>query len=120
MNFSKLDPSLNLDVDLDVHLDKQIKFDQPQLKEFYDKNEENIQSLFSCPITCFFPAEPVVADDGNIYDEDAISTWYNSNHGKSPLTNQKMTNNFQTIPLWNDIIKMFVEIDTDLKDMLSL
>jgi hypothetical protein len=89
-----------------------------QLKEFYEENEDNIQSLLSCPITCFIPLEPVVADDGNIYDDDAINTCYTTNNGKSPLTNQKITNNFQSISLWTGIINAFTDIDPDLKDLV--
>ena len=114
----ELDLDVNLDPDLDTN-DKEIEFGQPQLAEFYKNNEENIQSLFSCPITCFIPSDPVVADDGNIYEEDAISTWHTTNSGRSPLTNQKMSNSFQTIPLWNEIIKMFVVIDPELKDKIA-
>jgi len=90
-----------------------------ELKQFYEENEENIQSLLACPITCFFPPDPVVADDGNIYDDDAIGTWHSTNYGKSPLTNQAITNQFQPIPLWSEITKAFIGVDSDLQDMVS-
>jgi len=113
-------PIQALDLDIDEGTEsKEIEFGQPQLSEFYRKNEENIQSLFKCPITYFIPSDPVVADDGNIYEEDAISTWCSSNSGRSPLTNQKISNSFQTIPLWNDIVNMFIKIDPELKNILT-
>lgn len=114
---------LDLDLDLDMNNNsnetKEIEFGQTELIEFYKKNEENIQSLIKCPIACFIPVEPVVADDGNIYEEDAISTCYSSNYGKSPITNQKITNNFQSVPLWNEIINIFIKIDPELKNIMN-
>ncbi len=88
-----------------------------QLRKFYDMNKDNIMAMISCPITTFIPSDPVVADDGHIYDEDAIRTWFSTSSTKSPITNQVITNDFTSIPIWNDIINTFERFDPDLKEL---
>lgn len=89
-----------------------------KLKEYYEKNKDNIIATFSCPITTFVSDEPVVADDGNIYDYDTIKDWYNNGKHKSPLTKQRITDDFKPIQLWKEIFNVFVEIDPELKDYI--
>ena len=42
-----------------------------------------------CPITFSLPVDPVIAEDGNVYERSAIEEWLKQQH-KSPVTNLKM------------------------------
>jgi len=42
-----------------------------------------------CPITQSLPVDPVTAEDGKVYERDAIEKWLES-HQRSPLTNEAM------------------------------
>ena len=42
-----------------------------------------------CPITTSLPVDPVTAEDGKVYERDAIVRWL-TEHKRSPLTNEPM------------------------------
>jgi TPR repeat protein len=42
-----------------------------------------------CPITFSLPVDPVMAEDGNVYERSAIEEWLKQQH-KSPVTNLEM------------------------------
>ena len=44
---------------------------------------------FLCPITQELPVDPVIAEDGHIYERSAIGQWL-ARSDKSPHTNQPM------------------------------
>eukprot|EP00900_Chrysochromulina_parva_P002109 jgi/Chrpa1/1189/Chrysochromulina_OHIO_Genome00005548-RA len=44
---------------------------------------------FLCPITFSLPVDPVMAEDGNVYERSAIEEWLEQQH-KSPVTNMAM------------------------------
>jgi TPR repeat protein len=44
---------------------------------------------FLCPITFSLPVDPVMAEDGNVYERSAIEEWLKQQH-KSPVTNLAM------------------------------
>ena len=44
---------------------------------------------FVCPITQELPVDPVTAEDGRVYERNAIEKWLKK-HKKSPYTNEKM------------------------------
>jgi hypothetical protein len=44
---------------------------------------------FLCPITLALPLEPVLAEDGKVYEKDAIEAWLKE-HQRSPVTNLAM------------------------------
>jgi TPR repeat protein len=44
---------------------------------------------FLCPITFSLPVEPVMAEDGKVYERSAIEEWLKQQH-KSPVTNLAM------------------------------
>lgn len=46
---------------------------------------------FICPISCELPLDPVMAEDGKIYERRAIEDWL-KDHDKSPVTNLPMGN----------------------------
>jgi len=48
---------------------------------------------YLCPITCEVMEDPVMAEDGQTYEREAIATWVAS-AGTSPMTRQRMANMF--------------------------
>eukprot|EP00931_Biecheleriopsis_adriatica_P025688 TRINITY_DN156_c0_g1_i1.p1 TRINITY_DN156_c0_g1~~TRINITY_DN156_c0_g1_i1.p1 ORF type:complete len:310 (-),score=49.05 TRINITY_DN156_c0_g1_i1:54-983(-) len=53
---------------------------------------EKIVANHKCPITMALPIDPVLAEDGHIYDRDALKLWVTEN-GVSPVTKQKISSN---------------------------
>lgn len=49
-----------------------------------------LMQCLTCPITMTFPAEPVFASDGHVYDRQAIQRWLQAGD-RSPMTNQPIT-----------------------------
>jgi hypothetical protein len=48
---------------------------------------------YLCPITCELMEDPVMTEDGQTYEREAIVTWVTS-AGTSPMTRQRMANMF--------------------------
>ena len=44
---------------------------------------------FTCPITYDLPTNPVLAQDGHVYEKDAIERWFSTSH-RSPVTNENI------------------------------
>ena len=68
--------------------------DMSQLQT-YKESVKDISEELICPITCELPVNPVIAEDGRIYDEEAIESWIrtrkqNNEDIKSPITNKHM------------------------------
>ena len=57
-------------------------------EDFANEIEEAFAELL-CPITYSLPVEPVLAEDGKVYERSAIDDWFKK-HRKSPLTNVAM------------------------------
>ncbi|KAA6393128.1 MAG: hypothetical protein EZS28_011348 [Streblomastix strix] len=55
--------------------------------------EEEQAEGFICPITQQLMIDPVFAQDGNLYEREAIAEWV-KRKGTSPLTREAMTNDF--------------------------
>eukprot|EP00045_Choanoeca_perplexa_P013168 m.147468 g.147468 ORF g.147468 m.147468 type:complete len:136 (+) comp16261_c0_seq3:908-1315(+) len=64
----------------------------------------SVPDEFLCPITCGVMEDPVVDEDGQTYEREAIDTWV-TRSWTSPMTRQQMTNRF--IP--NRNIKNLIE-----------
>lgn len=93
------------------------------LESFFKTNYDNLLSVFGCPLTCYIMFDPVVANDGNIYERDAIEILCNnSTSAVSPITRQPLNNKFRSIPLFNDLIKLFIKygkkIDPEITEMI--
>lgn len=65
----------------------------------------NCEEYLICPLTLELYKDPVLADDGNTYERDAITQWI-IRHGTSPRTKKTLRLN-QLIP--NNTIKNSVE-----------
>ena len=50
---------------------------------------EEAMNEFLCPITFSLPVDPVIAEDGKVYERSAIEEWLEQQH-KSPVTNLEM------------------------------
>ena len=57
-------------------------------KKFRSVIDESIDELM-CPITFALPLDPVMAEDGKIYERSAIEAWLKQ-HDRSPVTNVAM------------------------------
>ena len=57
-------------------------------KKFRSAIDESLEELL-CPITQSLPLEPVLAEDGKVYERDAIESWLKRNQ-KSPVLNTPM------------------------------
>lgn len=68
-----------------------------------------------CPITKQIFSNPVVADDGNVYEKDAILDWLNIN-SVSPITRQKMSINVTQVNIFRTMIENFLLNNPQLKE----
>jgi hypothetical protein len=59
-----------------------------QLRRHKSATEEAFAELV-CPITFSLPVDPVMAEDGKVYERSAIEEWLKQ-QGKSPVTNMAM------------------------------
>mmetsp|Transcript_15478 Transcript_15478/g.39950 ORF Transcript_15478/g.39950 Transcript_15478/m.39950 type:complete len:297 (-) Transcript_15478:261-1151(-) len=57
-------------------------------KRFRSAIDESMDE-FSCPITCALPLDPVLAEDGRVYERAAIERWLKQK-AVSPSTNERM------------------------------
>lgn len=51
---------------------------------------EESAAEFVCPIMHELPMDPVMAEDGHVYERKAIEEWFACGNGKSPVTNSAM------------------------------
>jgi hypothetical protein len=59
----------------------------------YKSAIDEMAEEFCCPITQELPLDPVTAEDGRIYEKEAIESWMRQRPGqelKSPVTNEPM------------------------------
>jgi hypothetical protein len=60
-----------------------------------------------CPITFSLPVDPVMAEDGNVYERSAIEEWLEQQH-KSPVTNLAMGTRLQPALRVKNMIRTMV------------
>jgi TPR repeat protein len=60
-----------------------------QLKRVKSVVDETAEELV-CAITMALPVDPVVAQDGHVYERSAVEDWIAQGNGKSPKTNEPM------------------------------
>jgi len=51
-----------------------------------------VPTSFKCPITHEVMRDPVMTQDGNVYERDAIQEWFRRGHRTSPVTGAELTN----------------------------
>ena len=59
----------------------------------YEGFMDEVTDILKCPITLVVMEDPVVADDGHLYERSAIAEWVNMK-GTSPLTRERMSSHF--------------------------
>ena len=69
---------------------------------------DDICEDYLCPITGQIFCEPVIAEDGVIYERSAISTWL-AKHDTSPMTRQKLSSNFHPVNLIKKKIEKYLK-----------
>jgi hypothetical protein len=62
-----------------------------QQREHTGGRQATVPDEYLCPITCEVMEDPVIAEDGQTYEREAIATWV-AGHGTSPMTRQRMAN----------------------------
>ena len=67
----------------------------------------------SCPISHALFVDPVMAEDGQIYERKCIEEWFDRNnphpHPKSPVTRQSIGKTLKPVPLVRNTIKTLVD-----------
>lgn len=51
-----------------------------------------VPQSFKCPITCEVMRDPVVTQDGHVYESEAIQEWFRRGHRTSPVTGAVLAN----------------------------
>lgn len=69
---------------------------------------------FICPITRELFYDPVIAEDGYIYERIAIEKWINEN-GTSPMTRERIKGKLKESILVKNILETILELYPDLK-----
>ena len=72
--------------------------------------ENYIKKNYICPITKMIFLQPVMADDGIIYEEHAIRDWYAHNNNTSPITKEKMSDTLKPILAIKNTIDEYLKI----------
>lgn len=67
---------------------------------------EAIEELI-CPITLALPVEPVIAEDGHIYERSAIERQFEHRH-KSPMTNEPIGGRLLAVKHVTNILESFI------------
>jgi hypothetical protein len=75
-----------------------------QLQHGHAGGQATVPDEYRCPITRELMEDPVIAEDGQTYEREAIATWV-TGHGTSPMTRQRIASMF--IP--NRIMKALIE-----------
>ena len=88
--------------------------DAKRMKASFDKMADE----YVCPITLQFPFHPVIAQDGRIYERDAIEQWWGKDaegpafHArtvKSPVTNEAIGTKLIAAPQVRNAIELGIE-----------
>ncbi len=95
--------------------DSIIKKSKPN--EDQQKNVEKEYSKLICPLTQHMFSRPVVAQDGHIYEEDAILGWHRKSQ-RSPITNAQMNNLFIKAPFVQQKVATFLKENPEFSTML--
>lgn len=69
---------------------------------------------FYCPITREIFCEPVTADDGIIYERNAIEHWLTENN-TSPITREEISEKFVDCNIMKNFVKYLLQLYPDLK-----
>jgi hypothetical protein len=82
----------------------------------YSENEEELMSCLVCPITTELFNQPVLAADGQIYEETAFTDWWKLK-GTSPMTGADIIGKTTKVYNIKSIIDKMIENNPSLKSM---
>jgi ankyrin len=68
-----------------------------------------------CPITQFIIKDPVIAEDGIVYEKDAITEWLSKND-TSPMTRKKISKKLVDCMVIKNLISDLIKLHPDLAD----
>lgn len=71
---------------------------------------------FVCPISQEIFFDPVIAEDGHIYERQMIEQWFNTN-STSPITREDIDTNVKDCQIIKNIVNIILEKYPNLKDM---
>lgn len=74
------------------------------------------ESILICPITKSFYAEPVLAEDGHVYEKEAIEQWININK-ISPLTRESIHSKLVPIFFIKTLVDTYLTQNPDKKEL---
>lgn len=77
--------------------------------------DEYIKESIYCPISSQIFLEPVVAEDGNIYEKDLIIDWIEKYHN-SPITRQSMSSKVYPSKFIKNLVEEYLKNNPKLKD----
>jgi hypothetical protein len=80
-----------------------------QAKKFRKKVDDGADE-FLCPITQALPVDPVMAEDGRVYERSAIAKWLEEKQ-TSPLTNEEMGTKLIPALQVKNMIKNMIDAD---------
>jgi hypothetical protein len=70
----------------------QVKNDDQLEKQIISTGGNNMLDCFTCPLTREIFRDPVILSDGFTYEREAIQSWLNLGHRRSPMTNMELAN----------------------------
>eukprot|EP00730_Choanoeca_flexa_P008865 TRINITY_DN12551_c0_g7_i1.p1 TRINITY_DN12551_c0_g7~~TRINITY_DN12551_c0_g7_i1.p1 ORF type:complete len:553 (+),score=143.71 TRINITY_DN12551_c0_g7_i1:144-1802(+) len=79
-----------------------------RLKEQQAGQQRAVPDELMCPITMDLMQDPVLAEDGIVYDREAIVTWQRQT-GRSPMTRQALGNEFKPVLAMKNMVNRFAE-----------
>lgn len=92
------------------------KLDKPDRGNKINKKDKQPDDDYKCPITLDYMKEPVIAQDGHIYEKSAIENWF-ENHDHSPITRQKIDKQLTTCYFFNEKLEDFYKTNNIIKQI---
>eukprot|EP00730_Choanoeca_flexa_P007483 TRINITY_DN12340_c1_g1_i1.p1 TRINITY_DN12340_c1_g1~~TRINITY_DN12340_c1_g1_i1.p1 ORF type:complete len:730 (+),score=153.13 TRINITY_DN12340_c1_g1_i1:94-2190(+) len=77
-----------------------------RLQQQLQSQEREVPDRLLCPITMDLMVDPVLAEDGRVYDREAIATWLRQT-GMSPMTRQPIGNELKPVMLIKNMVEDF-------------
>jgi len=91
-------------------MDSRLTPDMPDMPDISD-----IPDILICPITHLIFKEPVVAEDGNFYEREAIKDWLQINK-KSPITRSIMAENLYPANKIKNMVDEYIQLNPNKKN----
>eukprot|EP00730_Choanoeca_flexa_P008858 TRINITY_DN12551_c0_g1_i5.p1 TRINITY_DN12551_c0_g1~~TRINITY_DN12551_c0_g1_i5.p1 ORF type:complete len:294 (+),score=69.91 TRINITY_DN12551_c0_g1_i5:161-1042(+) len=80
---------------------------QAQLSEQQHPQAQGVPQECICPLTMQLMSDPVLAEDGIVYDREAIATWLRQT-GMSPMTRQAIGNSLKPVLMVKNMVDKYL------------